>query len=127
MDFKAANKSGVVSGTLAATTIGVTPSYVEVLRIDTRGCGVQGKALVNLINASVGTSFYFKIDCYPHDSDGTLSGTAINLQPECRVASNTASPNWTIVLGAAAIVVSARNYTYGSGTATSYKVEYTTF
>jgi hypothetical protein len=129
MDTKAATKSGSKTGTLAlSTVIGTTPSYVEALRVDTRGCGVQGKTVFNIKNTATGTSLYFKINAYTTDYDGTIGETAIAQQAESYIASATASPNWTVVAGYAAVVVSFRNFTWSTtATVASYRIDYTTY
>ena len=130
MDVKTANKSGSETGTLAlSTVIGTTPSWIEALRVDTRGCGVQGKTVFNLKNTATGTSVYFKIDAYTTDWDGTIGEeVAIPQQASSYIASATASPNWAVVAGYAAVVVSFRNFTWSTtATVASYRIDYTTY
>ena len=129
-DVRASNITGQLTGTLElSTVIGTTPSYVEALRIDTRGYGVQGKTAFNVKNTATGTSVYFKIDAYLTDYDGTIGEeVAIPLQAASYIASATASPNWTVLLGYSAVVVSFSNFTWSTtATPASYRIDYTTY
>ena len=130
MDTKAATRSGKKTGTTVQGTAGsgIVPAYAEVVRVDTRGCGVQGKLVANIKNLTAGTSVYWKIDGYPYDVDGTLSGTAVAVKAATELAAGTLVTSTDVDKGYAAVVISIRGGgALGGGTAADYSIEYTTY
>lgn len=129
MDLKAATRSGKRTGTTVQGTAGsgTAPAYAEVVRVDTRGCGVQGKLVANIKNLTTGTSVYWKIDGYPFDVDGTLSGTSVAVKAETELASGTLVTSTDVDKGYAAVVISIRGAGNGGGTAANFQVDYTTY
>jgi len=129
MDTKAATRSGKKTGTTVQGTAGTgtAPSYAEVVRVDTRGCGVQGKLVANIKNLTAGTSVYYKINCYPYDVDGTLSGTAVAVKAETELAAGTLVTSTDVDKGYAAVVMYIRGAGIGGGTAADYQIDYTTY
>jgi len=137
MDVKTATRSGKKTGDLTSAT------YVEALRVDTRGCGVQGKTVIlitNVANATTGATgpspIFYKIDGYPFDVDGTLSGKAVACKAETSIAYGAATVTSTDVdKGYAAVVVSvACDNSTNTGTAAArdpspakYQIDYTTY
>jgi len=136
MDVKAATRTGIKTGLLTSA------SYTEAVRVDTRGCGVQGKAVILITNTTSGnTSYgatpgpspiYYKIDGYPYDKDGTLGGKAVAVKAATSIAYGASTVVSTDVdKGYAAVVVSvACDNSTGAGTgptAATYQVEYTTY
>jgi len=138
MDTKAATRTGMKTGLLTSA------SYVEVVRVDTRGCGVQGKTLILITNTTSGNTsygatpgpspFYYKIDGYPYDVDGTLGGKAVAKKAATSIAYGAATVVSTDVdAGYAALVVSlacdnssVTDLSHGP-TPARYQVEYTTY
>ena len=134
MDVKAATRSGLKTGTVT------TAAYVEAVRVDTRGCGIQGKAVIlitNMANLNTGATgpspIFYKIDGYPYDVDGTLSGKAVACKAETSIAYGAATVTSTDVdKGYAAVVVSIAcdNSTSGSGwdpSPAKYQIDYSTY
>ena len=129
MESRRSNKSGMETGTTVQGTAGsgVAPSYVEVVRVDTRGCGIQGRMLAIFENQTSGTSIYWKIDGYPADVDGTLGGNAVAVKAETQLASTTTVTSTDVDKGYAAVVISIRGAGNGGGTAADYRVDYVTY
>ena len=116
MDVRAATKTGTKSGT-------TTTAYVEALRIDTRGCGVQGKLLLVIKNLHSSNSMKYKIDGYPYDIDGTLGGLAVAIKGETSIAGSAQVTQTDVDKGYAAVVVSViKDSDVGT-----YQIDYTTY
>ena len=136
MDVKAATRSGIKTGRVTSA------SYVEAVRVDTRGCGIQGKTVVLITNTSTGTTstaatagpspIYYKIDGYPYDVEGTLGGKGVAVKAATSIAYGASTVVSTDTdKGYAALVVSiACDNSTGAGlgpTPAAYQVDYTTY
>ena len=108
----AATESGSTTGT-------TTASYVEVFRLDTRGCGVQGKMLISIKNTSGTVTMKYKIDGYP----GMYGGLSIACKSETSIGTSTQVDSTDVDKGYAAVVLSVID---NSGHAT-YQVDWTTY
>jgi hypothetical protein len=115
-EVRAANKSGIAPGT-------TTSAYVEALRVDTRGYGIAGKLLLIINNTQAAQTMKYKIDGYPSDVDGTLSGKFIAIKAETSIAAATQVAQVDVDKGYAAVVVSVIN---DSGACT-YRIDWTTY
>ncbi|CAK0771337.1 hypothetical protein CCP3SC15_420026 [Gammaproteobacteria bacterium] len=109
-------KSSLIKGT-------TTAAYVEALRVDTRGCGVQGKTVIQITNKSEDQTMYYKIDGYLADPTGALGGTAIAKKAETSIAAATTVVNTDVAQVYAAVVVSVVN----NSAACAYQIEYCTY
>ena len=116
MNILNAVKSGIVSGTTAS-------GYVEAVRVDTRGCGPQGKFLALIANLDSSASMYYKIDGYPADPTGALSGKAVAIKAETSIAASTTITQTDADKNYAAIVISVKQNS-GAG---NYQIDYTTY
>jgi hypothetical protein len=133
MDVKAATRTGIKTGRLTSET------YTEAVRVDTRGCGIQGKTIVLITNTTSGSTgtgatgpspIFYKIDGYPYDKDGSLGGKAVAVKAATSIAYGASTVVSTDVdKGYAAVVVSvACDNSTGSGpSAADYQIEYTTY
>jgi hypothetical protein len=109
-------KSGLKIGT-------TTAAYVEALRVDTRGCGQQGKTIIQITNKHAVNTMYYKIDGYLADPDGTLGGVARAIKAETNIAGATTVVNTDVAQVYAAVVVSVvKNSDVGA-----YQLEYCTY
>lgn len=108
-------KSGTVSGTS-------TSSYVEALRVDTRGCGVQGKFLALIKNLDLSATLYYKINVYPSDTSGT-TGLYAEAKAETSIAGNTQISSTEVDKGYAAVVILVKQNS-GPG---AYQIDWTTY
>lgn len=117
MDSKRSNKSGVKTGT-------TTSSYVEAIRIDTRGCGVQGKLLAMIKNTGASWDMYYKIDSYPSDVDGGLGGLSIASKSETTIGEASTVTSTDVDKGYAAVVISVKS---AESTPTTYQIDFTTY
>ena len=116
VDIRAAYKSGQKTGT-------TTSAYVEVIRIDTRGYGVQGKLLALISNLDSSNTMYYKIDGYPFDESGANSGLSVAIKGETSIAAATTITSTDVDKGYAAVVISLKQNS-GAG---KYQVEYVTY
>jgi hypothetical protein len=114
METRTANISGKKTGTTTAT-------YVEVLDIDTRGYGAQGKTLIIINNISASKDMHYKIDGYP--SSNSTYFVAIKAETDMQEATQVASTD--VDKGYARVVVSLQDGE--SGAACPYEVDYTTY
>lgn len=134
METRQATKFGKKTGAFSSA------SYVEALRVDTRGYGIQGKTLILIKNTSgaltgggVGpTPMNYKIDGYPADWDGTQSGLSVAIKAATSIAYGASTVTSTDVdKGYAAVVVSvACDNSTGAGsgpTPGTYQVEFVTY
>lgn len=115
MDAKLATSSGLKSGT-------TTAAYVVAAKIDTRGCGYQGKTHFILRNTGATNSMYYKITGYLGDASGEI-GTAIALKAETSIAAAGSVDDVTyIATPYAAVVFEVKN----NAGATTYSLEWCT-
>jgi hypothetical protein len=117
MEVRAEIKSGKKTGT-------TTTAYVEALRVDTRGCGVQGLTLLLLKNTGATYDLLYKVDGYPYDVDGTLSGLSYAEKAETTLAQAT-QVLIDVSQGYAALVVSVMNAE--TTNTTTYQLDWTTY
>ena len=110
----------VKNGTASGTT---TAAYVEVLRVDTRGCGPQGKMIIVIKNTGASYDLTYKIDGYPYDYAGTLSGLSIALKSATYIGETAQVTNTDVAYNLAAVVVSVISK---EATATTYQIDWTT-
>lgn len=116
MESKVSNKSGSKTGTS-------TGAYVEVFRVDTRGCGNQGLTMVLIKNTGASWDLKYKITGYPYDVDGTQGGLGYAEAAETTLAEATQAIE-DVSAGYAALVVSVMS---GESTATTWQIDYTTY
>lgn len=122
MQVKQAIRRNIKTGTVTS------PTYVEAVRTDTAGCGIQGKTLVLITNDTAGTSVFWKIDGYPADCDGTLGGKAVAIKAETELAGKTTVTSTDVDKGYAAVVISIRGGgVIATATPANYRVDYTTY
>lgn len=114
-ETRMATKSGIFTGTTGA-------NYVEVVRVDTRGYGYQGKTLVKIRNVGGANTIFYKIDAYLADPTGALGGLAENLVSETSIPTTTTISTYTVAANYAAIVISLKN----NAGASAYQVEFLT-
>jgi hypothetical protein len=112
MESHRSNISGTVSGTTAA-------AYVEVLSIDTRGFGIQGKLLLIINNTQAAQTMKYKINGYAEPN----SAYFIPIKAETSIAAATQVNQTDVDKGYAKVVVSVIN----DGGACTYKIDYTTY
>jgi hypothetical protein len=110
------HKSGKATGT-------TTAAYVEAVRVDTRGCGPQGKFLAIIRNTHATLTMKYKIDGYPFDVDGTRSGLAVAIKAETEIAAATSVTQTDVDKNYAAVVISVID---SSGHAT-FQIDWTTY
>jgi hypothetical protein len=115
MEVKIATKSGNKTGT-------TTSAYVEAIRVDTRGCGQQGKTYILIKNTHATSTMYYKIDGYPYDVDGTLSGLSTAVASETSINANTQAAAITVGNQYAALVISVKQ----NSAAGTYQIDYVT-
>lgn len=113
-------KHATLSGTKSGTT---TSSYVEAVRVDTRGCGPQGKFLALIYNTHASATMYYKIDAYVYDADGTLSGNTIAIKAETSINAATQVTQTDVDKNYAAVVISVKQ----NSDAGTYKIDWTTY
>lgn len=123
MEVKQAIKSNSGSGTLT------TGTFAEIFRVDTRGCGIQGKTVLIIENETTGTAVRWKLDGYPADTDGTLGGNAVAVKAEATLGEKTTVVSTDADKGYAALVLSMRVYcdTGVVATPADYRIDYTTY
>ena len=122
MEVKAACKTALETGTVTTT------SWVEAVRLDTRSCGIQGKAIAIITNGTGGTSIYWKIDGYPSDYDGTRGGKAVAIKAETELASLTSVTSTDVDKGYAAVVISIRGAgVLATATPANYQIDFNTY
>lgn len=109
-------KSGIKNGT-------TTSGYVEAIRVDIRGCGQQGKMVIQIHNLSSTATMYYKIDGYLADADGTLGGVAIALKAETSIGTSTTVTSTDVDHVYAAVVVSVKQNS-GAGL---YQIQFSTY
>lgn len=108
------------SNTKSGTT---TSAYVEAVRVDTRGCGVQGKLLALIKNLDSSATMYYKIDGYPFDVDGTQSGLSVAIKAETSIAASTTVTSTDVDKNYAAVVISVKQNS-GAGL---YQIDWETY
>ena len=110
-------KSNIVNGT-------TTASYAVATTIDTRGCGYQGKTIIQITNLSGTNTMYYKIDGYLADaSAGGQGGVAVHPATQTSIATSTTTTDTSVTQPYAAVVISVEN---NSG-ACAYQIQYITY
>jgi hypothetical protein len=100
-----------------------TAAYVEAVRVDTRGCGPQGKFIAIIRNTHATLTMKYKIDGYPNDSDGDQGGLAVAIKAETSIAAATSVTQTDVDKNYAAVVISVID---DSGHAT-YQIDWSTY
>ena len=116
--MRAPFKSGITAGTTGA-------NYAEALRVDTRGCGIQGKLLALINNTMAATTpMYYKIDGYPADVDGTAGGKSVAIKSETSIAANTQVVSVDVDKPYAAVVISVKS---NGSTPATWQIDHCTY
>lgn len=106
-------KSGKKTGT-------TTAAYVEAVRVDTRGCGPQGKFLALIKNVHASNTMYYKIDGYVNEDPDCLP---VAIKAETSIAGAAVVTQTDVDKNYAAVVISVvKNSDVGA-----YRIDWTTY
>jgi hypothetical protein len=94
-----AYKSNIYNGT-------TTASYVNAQTVDTRGCGAQGKLIVQITNKDLSSTMYYKIDGYLADPAAGSTSVPIHITSQTSIAANTTVVDTNVSQVYAAVVIS---------------------